>query len=82
MNDQYWTGPYGTKIPNNIYFVVAEDGENTIDKWGGSTDIYCNSHMTKEQYINTYCYQGVDGCYYYDNNKPYYKENECCCILF
>jgi hypothetical protein len=81
MNDQYWTGPYGTKIPDNIYFVVAEDGENIIDKWGGITDIYCNSHMTKEQYINTYCYQGADG-YYYDNNKVYYKENECCCILF
>lgn len=89
MDAKYWIGPYGVRIPNNIYFVVAKDGENTVDKWGGSTSTYCTSILTKNQYINKYCYYGNDGYYYYDKNRKYYCEHTyykgdecCCCPLF
>lgn len=80
MSKGYWIGPYSVLIPNNIYFVIAEDGISTIDKWGGCTDMYYQKSITKDEYISKYCYMGDDGKYYYDVN--YDKETDCCCVVF
>jgi len=90
MNEQYWIGPHDIRIPNDVYFVETEDGENRINKWGRRTEMYCTSTLTKKQYINKYCYQSDDGYYYYDKSKRYYNDiqyhydanDECCCLLF
>jgi hypothetical protein len=77
MNKNYWIGPYEILVPNNVYFVIAEDGENTIDKWGGYTNLYYGKSITRDEYIAKYCYLGNDGNYYYDVNH----DKESCCVL-
>lgn len=82
MNKSYWIGPYDIRVPDNTYFVPAEDGQNSIDKWGGcTTEIYCTKELTKDEYIGKYCYLGNDGYYYYDARIKYYNNDSCCTLL-
>jgi hypothetical protein len=65
----YWIGPYGIKVPNNINCVIAEDGHNILYKDGEQTQTglmtFKNKPITKEQYLKEYADLNNDGFYYW-----------------
>jgi len=69
MSDQqtsnYWIGPYGIKVPNDVNKVKQEDGANTLYKNGSHTEMVWQGTMTKEDYLAKYAVLGRDGTYYY-----------------
>lgn len=66
-NDGYWNGPYGVLVSNDINSVVADDGYNSQDKYGGVTEMFMKNapKMNEEIYKQTYAKKGDDGKYYY-----------------
>jgi hypothetical protein len=65
----YWLGPYGVRVPLEVYSVVASDGGNTRYQNGGETEMWCGPDMSKEEYLQTYATLRDDGHYYWKMPK-------------
>ena len=66
-SQNYWTGPYGMKVPESVQHVVASDGYNTRHKDGSETEMFMMNapKMNKDIYLAKYATLGDDGNYYY-----------------
>ena len=70
--NNYWIGPYGVYVPNDIIHVIAEDGHNSTSKYGGTTERgrFGCIEMTKEIYLNSYAkYDKNYEVYIYTGNQ-------------
>lgn len=67
INDEYWTGPYGVRVPNSKHSIVGDDGYNTRHKDGGQTEMFMINAppMNQDIYRQKYAKLGDDGYYYY-----------------
>ncbi len=72
---EYWVGPYGVKVPNEVTSVVAADGRNTLYKDGKQTEIYVKNPLTREEYLKRYSFYS-DECGYVYNRPGAYRYNE------
>jgi len=73
INTNYWKGPYGILVPNEIGSVVASDGYNTMYPGGSETEKFCRNPdpMSAEIYRNKYAvYDSACGKWFYIKNKP------------
>lgn len=72
-HDEYWVGPYGVLVSNNIMCVVAQDGYNNMRSDGSETFMYKNNAplMTEAIYKQKYATY-INGKYYYDDNTKNY----------
>jgi hypothetical protein len=63
----FWTGPYGMKVPEYVNSVVAADGYNLMNKLGKNTEIAMEDapEMNKEIYLAKYAESKGDGNYYH-----------------
>jgi len=71
--NNYWKGPFGIKVPNNVEVIVAEDGRNSLYKTGETTKM-CFDPLSKEEYLNKYTILGSDGFYYW--KEKHIRDNE------
>ena len=70
----YWIGPYGVRVNNNIVSVIASDGYNMKYKCGGETEMGMDDAppMNETLYKSFYADLKDDGFYYY-KEKPVLK---------
>lgn len=67
----YWSGPYGVRVPNSVKYVVASDGYNSRYKDGSETEMCMINAPPMNQHIyrQTYAELRDDGFYYYVKRK-------------
>jgi hypothetical protein len=62
----YWIGPYGIRVPNEITSIKAADGGNTLFKNGRETEMFVmKGRPSKQEYLDRYCVL-KDGHYYWE----------------
>jgi len=62
----YWTGPYGIRVPNKIKYVTSVDGRNRQYRDGTKTEMMvCDRLISESMYKSMYAELGFDGFYYY-----------------
>ncbi len=66
----YWIGPFGVLVANNINSVVAEDGGNTLHKNGSMTKMCCMDRISKETYLEKYATRNKSDNKWYYNDTP------------
>jgi hypothetical protein len=72
MGDAFdeWIGPYDIRVKNYVPYVPAKDGVNRVTHKNGNliqiTDIKNTNNLTKDEYLNEYCYSDKDGFYHYN----------------
>lgn len=70
MSNNFWSGPFGVLVSNDIHSVVAKDEGNIIYKNGGCTEMYCGPKLSEQEYKNKYCeYNFKDSLWYYKYQK-------------
>jgi len=64
--ENYWIGPYGVLIPNNIDSVIARDGGNILYKNGSQTNKLHYLGMNEKEYKESYAkFNPKDEKWYY-----------------
>jgi len=88
-----WFGPYNVRVKNYIPYVPDKDGINIVSIINGTltriTNIKNTINLTRDEYLNEYCYL-EEGIYYYNvssknrhNIEMYCERDEDeCCIVF
>lgn len=72
MASNYWIGPYGILVPNNINHVVASDGGNIFYKDGRETEMFVVNPVSEEEYKKRYAqFNDIDKMWYYIRPKPH-----------
>lgn len=63
----YWNGPFGVRVPNNITYIIASDGYNTMYNDGIQTARLMSSppQMNEAIYRQKFAELRNDGYYYY-----------------
>lgn len=70
LSKNYWIGPFGVKIPNDITTVPWIDGVNIFQENGYITDKSYQGHsMNKETYLNLYATRDEKGEYWFTGRK-------------
>jgi hypothetical protein len=64
MDNNYWVGPYGIKVPMNIESIVAEDGRNTLSRDGSQTQMNVIKPISQIEYLRRFAII-VDGQYHW-----------------
>lgn len=62
----FWVGPYGILVPDEIDSIVARDGGNTLYRDSSETKMYVDSPPTEAEYKNLYATKGSHGIWYYN----------------
>ena len=65
LNSDFWIGPYGMRVPNNVDSVVAADGGNRRYKDGSETEAYFPNSPSKKEYLKKHAELRTDGHYWY-----------------
>lgn len=66
----HWTGPYGILVPNEVNYIMAKDGYNTLRCNGGQTEMFMENapEMNEEIYKKKYAtYNSIDNKWYYNS---------------
>lgn len=73
--DNFWEGPYGVRVPNDIPSIWSADGVNYLTKRGFmSLVLGMNPPPTRDEYLEKYATLDADGHYYYKREHAlYYK---------
>ncbi|AYV86071.1 MAG: hypothetical protein Solivirus4_32 [Solivirus sp.] len=72
----YWVGPYGVKVPNEITSIKASDGGNILYKDGKETEMFVKRPLTREQYLEKYAVYSEDCGYLYKIRTSSKSEEE------
>ncbi len=65
-SNDWWTGPYGVKVPSYITDALMPDEFNLVDKWGNKTNhATTNQILNEKAYLAKYAVLGRNGEYYY-----------------
>ncbi len=76
----FWYGPYNIKVHNHIPYVPAEDGVNQVAPFNiPQTKIKTTLFLSEKEYVNTFCYLGNDGFYWFNHYK-YHQDKKYTCI--
>jgi hypothetical protein len=79
-DNDFWIGPFGIRVKNDVKYVPAEDGINQVGAYGTLiTQIKNMENLTEKEYINTFCYMGGD-CKYYYNQYKFHRDQKYTCI--
>jgi hypothetical protein len=67
----YWIGPHNIRVKNYVPYVPAKDGVNRVMPKDGQliqyTGIKNTTELTKNEYLNKFCYYDKDdGSYHYN----------------
>lgn len=71
METNYWTGPYGVRVPMNVFSVVDIDGRNTVNQAGMHTQMHIprDRWPSREAYLAKHCRRVGDIWWYSIENK-------------
>ncbi len=65
-SNDWWTGPYGVKVPSYVTDALMPDEFNLVDKWGNKTNhATTNQILNEKAYLAKYAALGRNGEYYY-----------------
>ncbi len=66
----FWYGPYNIKVHNHVPYVPAEDGVNQVAPFNiKQTNIETKLFLTEKEYVDTFCYLGNDGFYWFKHHQ-------------
>lgn len=75
-SSNYWIGPYGILVPNDVLYVVAADGINTLYIDGSETEMATDTPLSEEEYKKLYArFDDVDNQWYSTYKVPSRVQN-------